>query len=214
MRFSVGRLFGKKEAAQTGPRVAGRTDLGGEFLIAPNESFVVEDTIITNMGMSGGKLALGMKVGERNGRIEVPVNEPMKGGSSWFEYRISPVSVDASMRAKMSIRKACDRAKPAAYETDFWLRSGECAAFEHGLVIRNKSTSRSRQGEFTNVTLEMEYQNQKKEAILVSFAKGKEKFVYADMKNSASFGPFDIKLNSTTDTEAVLNVHKGNELMF
>ncbi len=214
MRFSVGGLFGRKEAAPAGPRVVGRTDIGGEFLIAPSESFVVEDTIITNMGMSGGKLALGMKVGDRSGRVEVPINEPMKGGSSWFEYRISPVSADAAMRAKMSMKKACDKAKPAAYDTDFWLRSGECAAFEHGLVIRNKSTSRSRQGEFTNVTLDMEYQNQKKEAMLVSFAKGKEKFVYASMKNTTSFGPFDIKLNSTTDTEAVLSVHKGNEMMF
>ncbi len=215
MRFSIGRIdriFRKREA-ETGPRIAGRTELGGEFAISPGESFVVEDAIITNMGVSGGRLALGMKSGERSGRLEVPVNEPAKGGSSWFEYRISPVSVDAAMRAKMSVEKACDRAKPAAYETDFWLRAGECVAFEQGLVIRNKSTSRSRQGEFTNVTLDMEYQGRKKEAVLVSFAKGREKFVYASMKNSASFGPFDIRLNSATDTEAVLNVRKGNELV-
>jgi len=212
MKFSVGGLFSRKQEP-AGPRVVGRTELGGEFLIGQNESFVVGDTVLTNAGMYGGKLALDIRVADRSGRIELHVNEPTKGGSSWFEYRISPVVLDQAMRAKLSVKKACDRAKPVIYDADFWLKAGEFAAFEHGLVVRNKSTSRSRQGEFTNVTLEMEYQGQKKEVTLVSFAKGKEKFVYAQMKNTGSFGPFDIKLNSASESEAVLSVHKGNELM-
>ena len=203
----------RRKEEPVGPRVAGRTDLGSEFSIAPNESFVIGDTVLTNAGVSGGKLALDIRVADRNGRIEVPVNESAKGGSSWFEYRISPVTLDQSMRAKMSVKKACDRAKPVIYDADFWLKVGECAAFEHGLVLRNKSTSRSKQGEFTNVTLEMEYQGQRRDVILVSFAKGKEKFVYAQMKNVTGFGPFDIRLNSASESEAVLNVHKGNELI-
>ncbi|MBM3304047.1 MAG: hypothetical protein FJY76_03040 [Candidatus Aenigmarchaeota archaeon] len=213
MRFLVGGLFGRKEVP-AGPRIAGRTELGGEFSIGRDESFVVGDTIVTNTGMSGGRLALDLKVGDRNGRIEVPVNDPAKGPNSWYEYRISPVMLDAAtMRAKMSLKKACDRAKPAIYDADFWLKAGESAAFEHGLVLRNKSTSRSKQGEFTNVTLEMEYQGQRRDVILVSFAKGKEKFVYAQMKNVTGFGPFDIRLNSASETDAVLNVHKGSELI-
>lgn len=213
MKFSVGGLFSKKEV-QTGPHVVGRSDLGSEFSIGQNESVVIDDMVVTNLGLNSGRLDFGLKVGDRNGRVEIPVKQGTSAQDSyWFEYKISMIAFEPSLRARLRVNKTQQGIKPMSYDSDFWLKSGEAAAFEHGLIVKNKSTSRSRQGEFTNVILEMEHMGQRKEAILVSFAKGKEKFVYAQTKNTASFGPFDIKLNTASENEAVINVHHTNEMM-
>jgi len=214
MKFSVGGLFGKKNAP-AGPMVVGRTEFGGEFSIGYNESFVIEDVILTSHGVVGNKLDLELKAGDRSGRVDVPVKDVgSPEGCWWYEYMVRLGSIDpASKRASVSVKKAVQGAKPMTYDSDFWLKPGECAVFEQGFMVRNKSTSRSNQGEFTNVTLGLEYRGQKGEVTLVSFAKGKEKFVYAQMKNAANFGPFDIKLNGASENEAAINVHRSNELM-
>ena len=211
MKFSVGNIF-RKAPAQEGPRVAGRTDFGGEFMISPGECFVVEDTMVTNLGIISGKMALGIRVGDRSGRLELPVNEGSRE-SNWFEYSISPVNINPSMQAKMSVRKNCQNARPITYDSDFWLKAGESAAFEHGLIVTNKSISKSRMGEFTNVTLGLEHGGRKNDVMLTGFAKGKEKFVFSDRKNSVAFGQFDITMNSVSNEAAVLNVRYSSNLL-
>jgi hypothetical protein len=199
----------KKTPVETGPRIAGRSEFGGEFVIAPNEAMVLEDTIVTNMGAGNGVLTLGLKVGDRTGRLEIPFNQS-SAPKPWYEYNISAVSLDNMNNARIKVGRVCRDAKPVTYDSDFWLKSGEAAVFEHGFVVRNKSVSKSRMGEFTNVSLELSQHNQKKEVTLVTFAKGKEKFVFADSKKSATFGQFEVRLANASDTDAVLSVRHLN----
>jgi hypothetical protein len=211
MGFSFGNMF-KKAPVETGPRIVGRSDWGNEFVLGPNEAFVLNELVVSHGGAGEGRLSLNMKSGDRNGRLDIPFNQS-SSAHPWFEYSVAPLALDPTQRAKLKVNKLAHNTKPVIYDADFWLKQGEAAAFEHGLIVRNKQTSKSRMGEFTNVILELEHKGQKRDVTLVSFAKGKEKFVFSQSRKSASFGNFEVSLNSATDNEAVLKVTKASGLI-
>lgn len=212
MKFSVGGLLGKRTPVQEGPNIVSRPEFGAEFSIGYGESAVLDNLMVTSLGAEGGRLQLSMKAGERSGTVELVPSQNAVAQHDWFEYAVS-ASLGQDRKPRVVVKRLCQNARPTDYGADFRLKTGECASFEHGMILRNRSVSRSRQGEFTNVVLELEHAGRKQEATLVSFAKGKEKFVFSGSRNSASFGPFSVRLNGASENEASLLVNRSAGLL-